>query len=266
MKFDVMGRIGNMRLPDGRTALLYSIYEAVSNAVQAIEERFGRADFAKRGEITILVEINSDKTLNYVAISDNGVGLNAQHLESFETCDTRQKYAIGGKGVGRLIWIKVFNDIRVKSTFETGLDGFEQVSFKFDPNLADSLVDLSRQRGDGDLVGTQIILSKIRPDQNAGISRSILARHICHHFFPYFIAGSMPRLTVMFGRREMDMGAYMSSKVDMQLEETLPVRVDLSCLCGEKDIAEPLERDLAHRAGTRGSKYRDREKIRSQEP
>ena len=47
MKFDVMGRIGNMRLPDGKTALLYSIYEAVSNAIQAIEERFGKAEFHK---------------------------------------------------------------------------------------------------------------------------------------------------------------------------------------------------------------------------
>jgi hypothetical protein len=30
MKFDVVGRINNMRLPDGKTAILYSVYEAVS--------------------------------------------------------------------------------------------------------------------------------------------------------------------------------------------------------------------------------------------
>ena len=29
MKFDILGRIQNMRLPDGKTAILYSIYEAV---------------------------------------------------------------------------------------------------------------------------------------------------------------------------------------------------------------------------------------------
>src|SRR5882724_5694611 len=118
MKFDVIGRIGNMRLPDGKTALLYSIYEAVSNAIQAIEERFGKADFAKRGMINVLIDLNADKTLKLIAISDNGVGLNPTHLAAFETCDTRQKYAIGGKGVGRLIWVKVFNSIQVQSTFE----------------------------------------------------------------------------------------------------------------------------------------------------
>jgi hypothetical protein len=47
MKFDVVGRIRNMRLPGGRTALMYSIYEAVSNAIHAIEERFGTVEFSK---------------------------------------------------------------------------------------------------------------------------------------------------------------------------------------------------------------------------
>jgi cell division protein ZapA (FtsZ GTPase activity inhibitor) len=66
MKFDVMGRIGNMRLPDGKTALLYSIYEAVSNAIQAIEERFGKAEFAKRGVIKVLIDLHADKTLKLI--------------------------------------------------------------------------------------------------------------------------------------------------------------------------------------------------------
>ncbi|UGY27446.1 ATP-binding protein [Bradyrhizobium septentrionale] len=246
MKFDVMGRIGNMGLPDGRTALLYSIYEAVSNAVQAIEERFGRADFAKRGMISVLVDLNSDKTFKYVAISDNGIGLNATHLASFETCDTRQKYSIGGKGVGRLVWVKVFNDIQVRSTFEVGLTGYEQVSFKFDPSLDDSLVNLQKGKGEASDVGTKVILAGIKPDQNAGISRSILARHICHHFFPYFIAGSMPQLNVMFGRRDLNIGDYLTSKVDVRAEETLDVplnhlgKIRISHVYVEKSISQEL--------------------------
>ena len=40
MKFDVIGRINNMRLPDGKTAILYSVYEAVSNSIHAINDRF----------------------------------------------------------------------------------------------------------------------------------------------------------------------------------------------------------------------------------
>jgi hypothetical protein len=249
MKFDVIGRIGNMRLPDGKTALLYSIYEAVSNAIQAIEERFGKADFAKRGMINVLIDLNADKTLKLIAISDNGVGLNPTHLAAFETCDTRQKYAIGGKGVGRLIWVKVFNSIQVQSTFEVGLDKLEQVSFKFDPNRDDSLVDLKRNKSEEPEVGTRILLAEIKPDQNASINRATLARHICHHFFPYFIAGSMPRLNVMFGRRDIDVVDYLESKIDVRTKETLTVlgsvgEIEISHVYVEKSISQELSNSI----------------------
>ncbi|MET4455450.1 ATP-binding protein [Bradyrhizobium sp. RT3b] len=246
MKFDVMGRIGNMRLPDGKTALLYSIYEAVSNAIQAIEERFGRAEFAKRGIINVLVDLNPDKSLKYIAISDNGIGLNSTHLAAFETCDTRQKYSIGGKGVGRLIWIKVFDEIKVRSTYEVGIVGYEQISFKFDPTEEESLVGLTKSKGEAGDVGTHIILAEVKPDQNAGITRSLLARHICHHFFPYFIAGSMPRLNVMFGRRELDIGEYLTSKIDVRAKETIDVplgsigKLEISHVYVEKSISREL--------------------------
>ena len=41
MKFDIQGRIENMDFPDGKTAVLYSVYEAVSNSIHAIIDRFG---------------------------------------------------------------------------------------------------------------------------------------------------------------------------------------------------------------------------------
>jgi signal transduction histidine kinase len=107
MKFDINGRIDNLRVPSNRTGLSYSIYEAVSNAVHAIEERFGVTEFAKRGVITVSIDFDKHKNLKHVAVSDNGIGLNAKHLVSFETCDTREKRNIGGRGVGRLIWAKV---------------------------------------------------------------------------------------------------------------------------------------------------------------
>lgn len=196
--------------------------------------------------ISVLIDVNPNKTLKHIAISDNGIGLTPTHLAAFETCDTRQKYAIGGKGVGRLIWVKVFEEIQVKSTFEVGLTRYEQVSFKFEPNLEDSLVDLKRSKGEANEVGTSIVLTSIKPDQNAGISRSTLARHICHHFFPYFIAGSMPRLNVMFGRRELDVGEYLESRIDLRSVEvrTVPMKsvgdIRISHVYVDKSISQEL--------------------------
>ncbi len=251
MKFDVLGRIRNMQLPDGRTALLYSVYEAISNAIQAAEERFGKAEFAKRGIISILAQTNPDKTLKYLAISDNGIGLNSKHLEAFETCDTRQKYALGGKGVGRLVWMKVFDRIDVESCYELGLDRIERVRFRFDPTLENSLVDLQRTpESSSDSVGTKIMLSAVRGDQNAAISPSILTRYICHHFFPFFIAGSMPRLYVQFGRRDINIADYLDSKIDKQGEEKVAIaqgtvgEIDISHVYVDKSISQELSNSI----------------------
>ncbi|WP_095491242.1 ATP-binding protein [Mesorhizobium temperatum] len=223
MKFDVRGRIRNMRLPDGRTALFYSIYEAISNAIHAIEERFGVTDFSTRGVITIVVEQNDDKTLRYIGISDNGIGLNSTHLIAFETCDTLQKEAKGGRGVGRLVWSKVFRDIKVKSTYETGMSGYDQVSFTFKPELDDSFVDIARAPSREGEMGTQIILSSIDPNENSAMSTTILTKNLCHHFFPYFIAGGMPRLNVQIGRRRLDIGSYLSTRVVRVAQDTISI-------------------------------------------
>jgi hypothetical protein len=91
MKFNIEGRIRNMRLPDGKTALIYSIYEAVINGVHAIEERFGETDAPIKGIIHIHVEEDSDKAIESIEVSDNGIGLTDRHLRAFDECDTLEK-------------------------------------------------------------------------------------------------------------------------------------------------------------------------------
>src|SRR5690349_11164116 len=115
MKFDILGRIQNMRLPDGKTAILYSIYEAVSNSLHAIQDRFGEDQMARKGDIKVAVETDDYGDVESIAITDNGVGFTEANLDSFETSDSRYKYKRGGKGVGRFIWIKTFDRISINS-------------------------------------------------------------------------------------------------------------------------------------------------------
>ncbi|MDE8761816.1 ATP-binding protein [Rhizobium sp. CBK13] len=244
MKFDINGRIDNLRVPSNRTGLSYSIYEAVSNAVHAIEERFGMSEFAKRGVITVSIDFDKDKNLKHVAVSDNGVGLNEKHLKSFETCDTREKENIGGRGVGRLIWAKVFREIVVRSTYEVGLDRCEEVRFSFNPRLEDSLVDIKRLPGKVEDVGTQIVLGAIRPDQNAAIGKGPLTRLLCHHFFPMFIAGGMPKLVAAIGPAPRDIGAYLAERVEKKHEQKQTLdfngigELEITHVYAEKNISQ----------------------------
>jgi hypothetical protein len=244
MKFDIEGRINNLRVPSNRTGLSYSIYEAVSNAVHAIEERFGVDEFARRGVITVSIEFDKEKNLKHIAVLDNGIGLNQKHLKSFETCDTREKRSIGGRGVGRLIWAKVFQSILVRSVYEVGLDKCEEVSFAFDPRQEDSLVGVKYSPAPVDEVGTKIILGGIRPDQNAAIGKGPLTRQLCHHFFPMFIAGGMPKLIAAIGPTPRDIGSFLAQRVEKEKQETAQLEaheigdLEITHVYAEKNISQ----------------------------
>lgn len=108
MKFDVIGRINNMRLPDGKTAILYSVYEAVSNSIHAINDRFSEAHAASKGKVHVNISVDEHDDIDSISITDNGIGFTPDNIRSFETSDSRFKYQRGGKGVGRFIWFKMF--------------------------------------------------------------------------------------------------------------------------------------------------------------
>lgn len=221
MKFDIEGRIRNMRLPDGRTALLYSIYEAVMNGVQAIEERLAESPNSAPGNIVVDVSKNSEKAIKDIVINDNGVGLNDRHLDSFNVCDTMEKAGVGGRGVGRLIWLKAFKQIDVLSTYKVAA-GTHSLSFRFLPEREDSRGDLTRFASDGAPQGTTISLIGAK-EEDKKLSMALLSRSLCHHFFPFFIAGSMPQLFVRMGKREVNVGQYLSTRLDVESSEDVQV-------------------------------------------
>jgi hypothetical protein len=55
-----------------------------------------------------------------VLVEDNGVGLDKNNYEAFITTDTDNKIAIGGKGVGRLLWLDCFESIHIESNYKDG--------------------------------------------------------------------------------------------------------------------------------------------------
>jgi hypothetical protein len=144
MKFDIEGRMRNLRLPDGKTALLYSVYEAVTNGIQAIEERFRNNLDNKQGAISVKIVNTTDKTVESIVVCDNGIGLNQRHLDSFNVCDTTEKADIGGRGVGRLVWLKAFSKVEVQSAYTNDVGVAEGVTFEFCPELADSREGLKK--------------------------------------------------------------------------------------------------------------------------
>ena len=116
---DIVGRIGRLPLPRTERGTLTPLMEAISNSVHSITDRFGD-DTQKNGRVTIRVSRDlddADTPIIGFEITDNGEGFTEENYKSFCTPDSRLKELRGGKGIGRLGWLKVLENISVDSTF-----------------------------------------------------------------------------------------------------------------------------------------------------
>ncbi len=225
MKFDVMGRIDNMDLPDGKSAVLYSVYEAVSNSVHAIHDKFGEEKVRKKGRIQVEIIHGDDHEIKAIQITDNGEGFTEANLDSFETSDSRLKYARGGKGVGRLIWIKTFHDIRVESQYCGDQGNLRSLSFDFRPELDDSKANLTDNQYDGSKdTGATITLSRLRTPLTQRINKATFLKDLAVHFFPQFLDNILPEIVLKYRGETDSLNDYIEGRIDEPTRQVVESR------------------------------------------
>lgn len=107
-----------------RSNIFSPLVEAVINSIDAIEDRG-----ISHGEINVLFKRDSrpslfDKTerskpeIVGIEIIDNGIGFNEENRNSFDTFYSSYKQPHGGKGFGRFMYKKYFNNVKIESIFE----------------------------------------------------------------------------------------------------------------------------------------------------
>lgn len=220
---DPVGRIRNLSLaPSPKNALL-PLLEAVMNSIHAIEDRFGKDDIS-RGHVDIEVVRADDDSVGF-RIRDNGIGFTPENIDSFERMDSQTKAAIGGKGVGRLVWLKVLDEAYVRSTYhEAG--GIKSVSFAFcvdDPTRDIEIKDA----GHGD-IGTVIDLHPYRSEYATQIPKkaATVANRILAHFISYFINISHPRITVYDGAEQIDLFDQFTGATERDQDFKFEIELD----------------------------------------
>ncbi len=222
MKFDVIGRINNMRLPDGKTAILYSVYEAVSNSIHAINDRFSEATAASKGKVQVDISLDEHDDIDSISVTDNGIGFTPENIHSFETSDSRFKYQRGGKGVGRFIWFKMFETIKVDSVVAKGKSA-ERVRFTFDPQKENSIVGKRAIQAKKQDQQTTITLADLRADQRGRIRPSSYLKDLALHFFPQYIAGTLPDVEITYKSETASLNEFIADKVEKPVEEIIEV-------------------------------------------
>jgi hypothetical protein len=198
---NLVKRIARLPKPANLADALQPLFEAISNAIHSTQERFGK-DVARNGRVDVTISLDRRKEGVSATVLDNGPGLDAKNWEAFITTDTDNKIGIGGKGVGRLLWLDCFQDIRVESVFAEGPD-FKRRRFTFVLEPEDQIKDLVLEDIDGAtdpffLVKFGGLRANGYLDKFPGRA-TYLHQHLTSHFLPTFIGKRCPQIAVDVG-------------------------------------------------------------------
>ena len=225
MKGDIVNRVRRLPKPSKPVQALQPLFEAVSNAMHAVEDRF--SSFAVRdGRIFITMKELKSASSIIITVEDNGTGLTDNRYEAFCTTDTNFKIERGGKGVGRLLWLDAFKSIKVSSTYEDNQSKLTR-AFKFRLDKTEQITDESVSSADGSKsVGTTLIFTGLRPNAYSEKFPSQVAaikRLFGSHFIAEFIMNNSPQITLSIGKDSVIFPDAVSSLLH---ENKGTVRVD----------------------------------------
>ena len=201
MDLDLLGRVGNTKLPLSNG--LYPLFEAISNSIHSLEDAKqakGQIDIeiirdTSQGSLIEGEPISNQPIIGFV-IHDNGVGFTDENYKSLQRSDTTTKKSKGGKGVGRLLWLKAFEKAQITSIFA---QGDKRLRRTFDFTLSSDgvekpeLVELDREpsRTTVRLTGFK---SEYRNHPTCPKTASTFARRIVEHFLGIFLLDGCPTI------------------------------------------------------------------------
>lgn len=201
LKPNLVKRIERLPKPSNVAGAMQPLFEAISNAIHSTQARFGD-DVATEGRVTVTVSTNREKKGVWATVEDNGLGLNQRNWEAFTTTDTDNKIKIGGKGVGRLLWLDCFDRISISSIFKDEGKNKKR-EFRFALLLENQIQDERISVIDDDVDSSFYV--KFEGLRTNGYHDwfpgrdSYVFQHLTSHFLPVFIGGRAPLVTVHVG-------------------------------------------------------------------
>ncbi|MBS4074758.1 ATP-binding protein [Ameyamaea chiangmaiensis] len=204
---DLASEVKRATLPEGLHGFLFPLFEAVSNSLHSIEERWG--DYVER-DGRIEIEISSAE--RQIVIADNGVGFDEKNLGAFLTPLTGNKYERGGKGFGRFIAFRIFRDVFYSSRQIDALGAVIGGSYAYKPfanddNLVEIAVDsgVAAHRFDRGLTAlmrspfdeSQDYFDLAGPRYMGASAENAIAAALLDHFLIEFIQKKVPQHTIL---------------------------------------------------------------------
>ncbi len=126
------------------------------------------------------------------------MGLTEANFDSFLTYDSLHKVKKGGKGVGRLTWLKVFDSIYIQSLFfDAGKIRIRSFDFVMDNENSIKKYKLEDGAGVTD-IRTTVFLKNLKDGYSSKcpVKSELIVHKIIAHFLPIFIGGACPDIVV----------------------------------------------------------------------
>lgn len=239
MDTNLHGRLRNTFLPVSSS--LIPLFEAVVNSIHAIEEATLPMS---QGRISVQVLRGTQQSLDLedhtskegtpskepivgFRITDNGIGFNDDNIASFRTLDTEHKVCKGGRGVGRLLWLKAFKRVKIESVYELTEKTKSKRTFTFNPThgvkdeVREDVGPESQRLTTVHLDGFE----KRYRDASLKTAPSI-ANALFEHCLWYFVReGSAPEVVLHDGEETVSLNdVYDAHMASSAVTETIPIK------------------------------------------
>jgi hypothetical protein len=220
METNLVGRLHNTSLPISHG--LMPLFEAVANSIHAIEEasipipeaRIS-VEIVRDPQAVLNLEHDSRKRgpeakgdIVGFKIVDNGIGFNEANVQSFKTLDSDYKASKGGRGVGRLLWLKAFQRVNVNSVFVGSDNKAMKRTFRFGTPSGVQDDDVSDSVAEERVTCVHLDGFKDKYRDASPKTAGPIADSLFEHCLWYFVrSGGAPKIRVIDGEVVVDLDA-----------------------------------------------------------
>lgn len=185
-KINIQGTIDNIR---SKSNVYTPLIEAIVNSIDSI-----KTSKIADGEIIIIAK--REHTLNFedslpniksIEIRDNGIGFTQANRDSFDTLySLHKKKDFGGKGFGRFLFLKYFNDVKIESNFKENDETYYLRKFTFGKK-DEIIVGETFNKSESKTNGTIVFLNNLQKDKSFDKELETIARKLLEKLLIFFI-------------------------------------------------------------------------------
>jgi hypothetical protein len=177
------------------TTVYSPIVEVVLNAIQSIESAGRNGKIAIRIQREDQMELDGDLSgVRNVEVEDNGIGFTPENRESFDTLYSDFKIMEGGKGFGRFICLKYFDDVHVDSVYQEKR-AFRRRTFSMGQG-SDIIINENVSDAEQEVSGTIVKLAGLKDRKAIDKKLSTIARNLVEKLLPNFLMPACPEIVL----------------------------------------------------------------------